>query len=233
MSVTEVELLEEMFSQLQPMLWTANFKDGKTLNSNMMSEFTKLSLEQKSNITALRMQDGKSKFTISRKVDGKLVSGFFYYIRAGKAGVMGLFQGRNIPFMEERIGFCYNSNGDAMTIRINHDAFIAATYKKWDKMMNLAYKYLDWSVERLENAVGGAVKYSAVIKDFRENIAGKDFFADGMPTIKTGSKHLRNSFAVNIALFGRLEYLDELGIPPHVKIDSEESVIASIHGNSK
>jgi hypothetical protein len=219
------EILEQMFSSLEPALWIANFKDGTSISSKNGLEFLDIPFEKRKEITALRLKlDGKN-YTISRKVNDELVDGFFYHIKAGRKGMMGFFQGRNIPFVEERIGFCYNSNGDALTIKLDHGGFVVATHKRFMKMRDILTVDPNISDEELEKKLGRNINFRTELLNFRENIAFKDYFVDGVATVKVGPSEFRNSFAVNVARFGRLEELDELGTPPHVKIDSEESVL--------
>lgn len=105
--------------------WIANFSDGSTVTSiDVNNDFLNISRERRAEIIAMRLEIEPGKYaTITRKVRGKHIEGIFYHLKAGR--IRDIFHGRvNIPFLEERICFCYNSAGDSIGIMIDHHHFM-------------------------------------------------------------------------------------------------------------
>ena len=98
-----------------------NFKDGKATVINPVQgqeSIEDLPLSRRAELVSLRLQVGSQQFTISRKKNGKTAEGFFYHLQEGYKVLGG--EGKDKPFVAERIGFCYNAYGDAVAIHINY-----------------------------------------------------------------------------------------------------------------
>jgi hypothetical protein len=130
-------LYEEQFVNLKPLNWTVNFSDGKSGNKKQYKDFHLIPEERRKEIRSMRIQSGDKQITISRKVGDRIVEGFFYHILAGRKTAMGSIIGLDIGYFEERIGFCYNNNGDGMCVKIDHSSYIVAVKKKFDKIRDI------------------------------------------------------------------------------------------------
>jgi hypothetical protein len=97
-----------------------NMADGSTLTKGTdFQSITDLSDQQRADIRAVRLQIGETTFTISRKLaDDTIVDGFFYWIKEGTKTLIGSVPDR--PFIAERIGFCYQGDGQSVFMRGNY-----------------------------------------------------------------------------------------------------------------
>lgn len=233
-----VDVLKDLYGALKPALWIVNFIDGQSTSSKKHESFLDLTSEERQKAQAFRLILGANKYTISRKVNGELVSGFFYHIKAAYKSIFGSVQGMVMPFVEERMGFCYNQNGDAITIMFDHMGYIRGVNRKMLRIQALVSRntmggspssiQLSETIgQQVDEILAEPIKYSNKIETYKENINRQEAFADGTPTVMSGAK--RNSVAVNTALFGKLEDLEALGTPPHIMIDNEEIIF----GNKK
>ncbi|KKN86546.1 hypothetical protein LCGC14_0267220 [marine sediment metagenome] len=226
----------QQFDALKPLDWTVNFADGTSGNKKQYKNFHLIPEEKRLNIRALRLISGDRNITISRKVNNQIIEGFFYHIKAGRKIAMGSQIGLDVGYFEERIGFCYNSNGDAKFVKLDHIAYAHPVRMKFERireiLAGLPNNHPELQNENINldafpqitRILNANIKYGVDIQEDTENINSQDQFADGTPTIKD-PKSMRNSVAVNIARFGRLEDLPELGTPPRITTNIEETVI--------
>ena len=118
--------------------WIANFADGTSLTSkDVDDDFLNLSFEQRSKIVAMRLEVSPGDYaTITRKVRDELVPGLFYHIKIGRIrDVMG--SRSVIPYLEERLCFCYNRQGDAVGIMIDHHNYLHKLRLREQKIRHL------------------------------------------------------------------------------------------------
>jgi len=187
--------------------WTLNLRTGENLNSEMFPEgFLTIPQEQRDQIVAMHFVVGNKKFSINRKItineEIHYLDGFFYHILAGKRR---MFADGNIPFMEERFGFCYNSKGDAAVVYFDHMNFWRELQRKGDKLYEMKNNPKTANnkseIKRVEN---DPVNYQTKIKFYTDNIVQK---------------------RVNHALFGKLEDLPEESIALPTVTETVEEVI--------
>ena len=231
---------EEQFHNLKPLQWTVNFSDGTSGNKKQFKDFHLIPDERRKEIRSLRIQSKDKQYTISRKVGNRIIDGFYYHILAGRKLGWGSQTGLDVGYFEERIGFCYNSNGDSKCVRIDHSTYFHAVRMKFEKVRQiiaglpnnhpeLQKEHIDLdAIPGVKKILDANITYGINIEEYYENINRQEQFADGTATIME-SGPLRNSVAVNIARFGRLEDLPELGTPPRITTNIEET----IHGNPK
>lgn len=231
-------LILEQYQALKPLEWTVNFSNGTSGNRKKYKEFHLIPMEKRKEIRAMRFISGDKNITVSRKTGDIISEGFFYHIKAARKTMMGVQQGLDIPYFEERIGFCYNSNGDARCVMIDHSGYVAAVGKKFEKIRDILaglpnnhpelqkeHINLD-AIPEIKKILDKDIVYGINIRDYDENIACKEQFANGIATIRD-PKPLRNTVAINIPRFGGLEELPELGTPPRITTNIEETISAS------
>lgn len=154
-----------------------NFKDGTgrqidpvqnidDLGKDWAESFNDLNMEEKANITSLILQVGHQKFTISRsfkeKGEKKHLDGYFYHIMDGYDAIMG---SKNIPFAAERIGFCYNTLGDAVAIHVN---YLTGNITNYDENVQMLRQNVEMFYEIPR---GHKMKYRKIYTPFREAIS--------------------------------------------------------------
>ncbi len=206
MKMEKTEILTDLYSVLEPAVWIANFKDGSTITSKTHESFNDIPIEDRTNIVTLQLKIDDNRYIINRKLqDDSIVDGFFYHIKEGRHLMMGAYQGTNLEFFAERIGFCYNNNGDSVTIRVDHGKLVAKIGKRMrDKIEPLIDTEKEHEIDKLLNK---PIKYSIQSDFYHENIVEK---------------------RLNIALFGQLDQLEEMGTPPRSYMNNEEIVIAQL-----
>jgi len=117
---------ENIVQQLMKRQLVVQFSNGesKALDLNKKESFMDISVDDRQNITALRLIIGRETVTISRKIDDSHTEGFFYHLmeRERPASSGG---NRQTPLLQERIGFCYQADGEAVEFLFNyHDILV-------------------------------------------------------------------------------------------------------------
>lgn len=199
----KTQILTDFYTIVTPAVWIANLKDGSTITSKTYESFNDISLERKNDIVSLQLKVDDNRFIINRKKDdGSLIDGFFYHVKEGRTTLQGKYQGSNLEFYAERIGFCYNNKGDSITIRVDHSKLVDKIGKRMrDKIEPL----IDIGHEKeIDTLINQPIKYSIQSDFYRENLIDKK---------------------INIALFGQLEQLEEMGTAPRSYMNNEEIAI--------
>ncbi len=199
------QIIQDLYTAIEPAVWIANFKDGSTETSKKYESFNDISSERKEQLVSLQLKVDDNRFIINRKKDdGSLIDGFFYHIKEGRHTMMGGYQGVNLEYFAERIGFCYNSNGDSVAIRIDHSKFVSKIGKLMrDDVEPILYneKAVENKENEIDKLINEPIKYSIQSDFYRENVIDK---------------------RLNIALFGQLEQLEEMGTAPRSYMNNEE-----------
>ena len=200
----KIQILTDFYTLVTPAVWIANLKDGSTITSKTHESFNDISTEQRQDIVSLQLKIDDNRFIINRKdKNGNLINGFFYHIKEGRHTMMGKYQGSNLEFYAERIGFCYNNKGDSVAIRVDHSRLIQKIGKR---MRTDIEPLIDIGHEKeIDKLISEPIKYSIQSDFFHENVVEK---------------------RINIALFGQLEDLEEMGTAPRSYMNNEEIVIA-------
>ncbi len=196
------EIITDLYTAIEPAVWIANFKDGSTETSKKYESFNDISIERKKDIVSFQLKVDDNRFIINRKRDdGSLIDGFFYHIKEGRKNMMGQYQGVNLEYFAERIGFCYNNKGDSAAIRIDHSKFVSKIGKR---MREEVEPLLDENKEdEIDTLINQPIKYSIQSDFYRENLIDKK---------------------INIVLFGQLEDLEEMGTAPRSYMNNEEII---------
>ena len=200
----KIQILTDFYTVVTPAVWIANLKDGSTITSKIYKSFNDIPLERKNDIVSLQLKVDDSRFIINRKdKDGNLINGFFYHIKEGRHTMMGAYQGANLEFYAERIGFCYNNKGDSVALRVDHSKLVEKIGKR---MREDIEPLIDIGHEKeIDKLISKPIKYSIQSDFFHENVVEK---------------------RLNIALFGQLEKLEEMATPPRTYMNNEEIAIA-------
>lgn len=202
------QIIQDLYTAIEPAVWITNFKDGSTETSKKHESFNDISFERKKDIVSFQLKVDDNRFIINRKRDdGSLIDGFFYHIKEGRTTLQGNYQGINIEFYAERIGFCYNSNGDSIAIRISHSNFVNKIGKRMrDKIEPILYNEIavENKEDEIDKLINEPIKYSIQSDFYHENVIDKK---------------------INIALFGQLEKLEEMGTAPRSYMNNEEIAI--------
>ena len=120
--------------------------------------------------------------------------------------MMGKYQGVNLKFFAERIGFCYNNKGDSVAIRVDHSKLVQKIGKRMrtDIEPLLEHEEDENKEKEINKLINEPIKYSIQSDFFHENVVEK---------------------RINIALFGQLEQLEEMATPPRTYMNNEEIAI--------
>ena len=199
------EILETLWQTIQPATWIINYKDGMTESSKKYEAFYDIPLERRKDIVSMQLKVDDDRFIINTKNNEEISDGFFYHIKEGRKVFMGKYQGANLGFFAERIGFCYNKEGDAKVIRLDHSKILPKIIARMDIITELIDK--DADSDEIDKLINEPIKYSMQTDFYDENIVDKK---------------------VNIALFGKLEDLEEMGTPPRIYMNNEEIAIAKV-----
>ncbi len=196
-------IITDLYTVIEPAVWIANFKDGSTITSKTHESFNDISIERRKDIVSFQLKIDDNRFIINRKDEnGDLINGFFYHIKEGRKVLQGGYQGVNLGFFAERIGFCFNSTGDSVAIRVDHSKLVGKIGKRMrDDIEPLLEKDNDEEIDKL---ISEPIKYSIQSDFYRENIV---------------------DLRLNIALFGQLEQLEEMGTAPRSYMNNEEIAI--------
>ena len=236
---------------LQKAKWTCNLNNGKNINSDQYPDFTSVSFNIRRKIRTFRFHIWGKKYTINTKVkvleQTKYLKGFFYHILAGHETVIGELP-ISIPYVEERAGFCYNRNGDALCVYISHYNFLKQIHKRREQVKLLFGEYKPYQelypqdekgkdskrmiyvphtkfqyTKEVHDIISAPLQYDTQINSYMENINGQEFFLDGTP-VPVGETPKR-SVKVNIARFGSLENLEDSTTPPRFFENNQEIVV--------
>lgn len=199
------EIIKDLYTAIEPAVWIVNFKDGSTETSKKYESFNDIPIERKKDIVSLQLKVDDNRFIINcKKDDGGLIDGFFYHIKEGMQTMMGNYQGVNLKFYAERIGFCYNNKGDSVVIKIDHSKLVQKIGKR---MREDIEPLIEISHEKeIDELISKPIKYSIQSDFYHENVIEK---------------------RINIALFGQLEQLKEMATPPRTYMNNEEIAIVS------
>lgn len=171
--------------------WIANLSDGKTITSDEYSEFALIPQDDLDKVRAFRLTKGGKTYTISRIVemvedDEKLkvvLEGFFYHQKAAHVFVIkgkGNYLPDDLGFDEERIGFCFNSHGDAICIKLDHKDFFTQANTRMQKINELNTSLYLWQHPR-------------DIPDYRKTMKNNYFYIKVREDkIKTIDKNINN-----------------------------------------
>ncbi len=230
-----------MYKILEPATWSANLSDGRTLTSKTIKAFYDIDKTTRADIIALRLHLKGSKYTITRKIkvskNGEtvpgLAQGFFYHIKAGRQGLMGPRMPK-IPFDSERIGFCYNEDGDALSIELDNQKFVEQVHHRGniiDSMYSLKkilktkddHKQIEGLIDKL---VVHPFKFSTGVEFAEENIFDKRIGYDHFSLDGQKCTPIKDEFTGQV-IGGTVTGIDGQGYPPRLTQNNEEITLGT------
>lgn len=203
------QVFNSMYKTLTPAVLIVNFNDGSSLTNKQHEGFLTIKkVSPAKRLQAVRLQLDNNTYSISRKDPKNLdLPGFFYHIKEGRATIMGKYD-IEIPFFAERIGFCYNSKGDSICIRLDHGSFVKGMSGKISRINSALNSLIVYNQKKkakdkkgmkeakkeINKILAEPISYRVNVSFYKENIVEKK---------------------VSTSLFGKLEELPgkSFGLP--------------------